>query len=161
MSFKKIALPYARGSAHFKPEFSIEQHGRAGPLDFPVLFGLAVGHADACCVAGWSPGNLLLCLRSRSQVHLSRSAPGGDRKEGGRGPLLSLSLSAAPDSRTCRRKVQKASKGRVARLMRRSQPKRLSAFNSPAKFFVSSLPYFWRDHFIMVSWEELSQRAST
>ena len=22
-------------------------------------------------------------------------------------------------------------------------------------------PYFWRDHFIMVSWEELSQRAST
>ena len=111
MSFKKIALPYARGSAHFKPEFSIEQHGRAGPLDFPVLFGLALGHADACYVAGWSPGNLLLCLRSRSQVHLSRSAPGGDRKEGGRGPLLSLSLSAAPDSRV--KEVRKASKGRV------------------------------------------------
>ena len=27
--------------------------------------------------------------------------------------------------------------------------------------FFCFLSYFWRDHFIMVSWEELSQRAST
>ena len=112
MSFKKSAMPYVRGSAHFKPEFSIEQHGGAGPLDVPVLLGLAVGHVffhalarqraadckdsrNPCNLLFWSPCNLLICLRSRSEVHLSRSTPGGDRKEGGRGPLLSLSLSAA------------------------------------------------------------------
>ena len=137
MSFKKIALPYARGSAHFKPEFSIEQHGRAGPLDFPVLFGLAVGHADACYVAGWSPGNLLLCLRSRSQVHLSRSAPGGDRKEGGRGPLLSLSLSA-PDSEGRFEQLQKGGSMRDDSQSRETKPKSPLLQRQIFNFFVSS-----------------------